>query len=164
MLWLIFHIGAERFAIRSERVDKVLPAVELHRTVQAPAGLAGAFSYHGAVTPVIDLAQWLLGTPTPLRLSSRMILIPLGAESSGPKFGLLAERVVELRPIDQDIVNESGAMTWSGALALGPVIADENGLLQLLDIERLITEARRLSLLPAAVEHRGEAAISNPKR
>ena len=152
MLWLIFHVGAERFAIRSDRVDKVLPTVELHRTVQSPNGLAGAFSYHGAVTPVIDLAQWLQGTSTSLRLSSRIILIPLDAEHSGQKFGLLAERVVELRPIDQEIINGTGAATWPGALALGPVIADEHGMLQLLDIDRLIAEARRHELLPVLVE------------
>ncbi|TXT18782.1 MAG: hypothetical protein FD138_4413 [Planctomycetota bacterium] len=152
MLWLIFHVGSERFAIRSDRVDKVLPTVELHRTALSPQGLAGAFSYRGAVTPVIDLAQWLLGSKTPLRLSSRVILVPLDAEPTGRKFGLLAERVVELRSLDPGAASGSDATTWSGTLALGPVIADEQGLLQMLDIDKLITEARRHALLPTSVE------------
>ena len=152
MLWLIFHVGSDRFAIPSVRVDKVLPTVELHRTAQSPSGLAGAFSYRGAVTPVIDLAQWFLGTSTPLRLSSRMILIPLAAERPDQKFALLAERVDELRTIDADTVNGTGSAGWSGTLALGPVIADEHGLLQILEIDKLIAEARRNALLPPAVE------------
>ena len=152
MLWLIFHVGAERFAIRSDRVDKVLPMVELHRTVQSPPGVAGAFSYHGAVTSVIDLAKWLLNTSLPQRLSRRVILIPLDSERSDQKFGLLAERVIELRSFAPEIVSGTGATIGSGALALGPVIADEWGLLQLLDIDKLISEARRHSLLPMVAE------------
>ncbi len=152
MLSLIFHVGSERFAIPSERVDKVLPTVELHRTTQSPRGLAGAFSYRGTVTPAIDLADWLMGTSTPLRLSSRMILIPLDAEPSNQKFALLAERVDELRTIDADILSGQSSAGWSGTLALGPVIADEHGLLQILEIDKLIAEARRMALLPP-VEH-----------
>ncbi len=148
MLWLIFHVGSDRFAIPSVRVDKVLPSVELHRTAQSPRGLAGAFSYRGAVTPAIDLADWLMGTSTPLRLSSRMILIPLDAERSDQKFALLAERVDELRTIDAEAINGRSSAGWSGTLALGPVIADEHGLLQILEIDNLIAEARRNSLLP----------------
>lgn len=152
MLWLIFHVGPERFAIRSDRVDKVLPTVELHRTALAPKGLAGAFSYRGSVTPVIDLGQWLLGSNTPVRLSSRVILVPLDADSSGRKFGLLAERVVELRSLDPGTASGSDTTTWSGTLALGAVIADEQGLLQMLDIDKLSTEARRHGLLPDSAE------------
>ena len=150
MLWLIFHVGSDRFAIPSDRVDKVLPAVELHRPAQSPRGLAGAFSYRGAVTPVIDLAHWLLGTFTTLRLSSRMILIPLDAERLDQKFALLAERVVELRTIDSDTTNGTSLASWSGTLALGPVISDEHGLLQILEIDKFIAEAQRNSLLPPA--------------
>jgi chemotaxis-related protein WspB len=152
MLWLIFHVGSERFAIRSDRVDKVLPMVELHQTALSPPGLAGAFSYRGAVTPVIDLAQWLLGTQTPPRLSRRVILIPLEAAGPDHRFGLLAERVVELRPLDTNPGDSPTPSAWSGTLGLGSVVSDEQGLLQLLDIDRLIAEARRHRLLPDAAE------------
>lgn len=148
MLWLIFHVGANRFALRSDRVDKVLPMVELHRTPQSPNGLAGAFSYRGAVTPVIDLAQWFLGTSSPLRLSSRMILIPLEVGRSGRKFGLVADRVEELRSIEPDAVDGNRSASWSGTLDLGPVVADGYGLLQIVDIDKLIAEAQRHALLP----------------
>lgn len=152
MLWLIFHVGLERFAIPGLRVDKVLPMVALHRAAQLPSGLAGAFSYRGVVTPVIDLAHWLLGNSTPLRLSTRMILIPLAAESLDQKFCVLADRVEELRAIDADNCDSKSLAGWSGSLALGHVIADEHGFLQVLDLDRLIAEAQRNALLPPVAE------------
>jgi chemotaxis signal transduction protein len=81
-----------------------------------------------------------------------MILIPLEAERSDQKFVLLAERVDELRTLDPDTINGRGSAGWSGTLALGPVIADEHGLLQILEVDKLIAEARRNSLLPPMTE------------
>ena len=128
MLWLIFHSGNERFAIRSDRVDKVLPNVELHAIAQSPRGLAGVFSYRGNITPVIDLTHWLSGTGNSVRLSNRIILLQTDVSESGQTFGLLVDRVVELRSLERT-GTENPSASWSGSSSFSEVISDEQGML-----------------------------------
>ena len=63
MLFLVFQIGKDRYAIEASQVVEVLPLVNVKHVPQAVVGVAGIFDYHGAPVPLIDLAELALGMP-----------------------------------------------------------------------------------------------------
>ena len=64
MLFLVFQLGKDRYAIEAHQVIEVLHLVNVKQIPQAPAGVAGVFDYHGASVPLIDLAELALGKPS----------------------------------------------------------------------------------------------------
>ena len=63
MLFLIFELGADRYALQAAHIAEVLPVVRIKRVPHAPPGVIGVFDYHGAPVPVIDLSELTLGRP-----------------------------------------------------------------------------------------------------
>ena len=63
MLFLVFQLGPDRYALDAKRVAEVLPLVDIKSIPHAPNGIAGVFNYRGTPVPVIDLAQLTLGQP-----------------------------------------------------------------------------------------------------
>src|SRR3954470_15864048 len=96
MLFLMFQIGEDRYALEAKQVIEVLPMVHLKRIPQAPPEVAGIFNYHGAPVPAIDLTTLALGRPSAVRMSTRIILTHYPLESDRKHLlGLLAEQVME---------------------------------------------------------------------
>ena len=81
MLFLLFHLGKDRYVLEAGRVVKVLPMVDLKKIPEAPRGVAGIFNYHGQPVPAVDLSELTLGQPAGERLSTRIILIHYPDES-----------------------------------------------------------------------------------
>jgi chemotaxis-related protein WspB len=127
----------------ASRVIEVLPLMNLKRVPGAPAGLAGVLNFHGTPVPVIDLNQMALGEPAARRLSTRIILVlyPLGAQESRA-LGLIAEHATNMiqRSI-QDFI-ETGVES-DDARFLGKVAKDAGGLIQWIEVERLLTSEIR---------------------
>lgn len=152
MLALVFQIGSERLALDVRRIKEVVPRVALQSLAGSPSWLAGAFVYRGQVVPVLDLHVLAgLGTCPPL-LSSRIILVAQPGRENERLLGLLASQVADLQELQQD----GQPMTHlyeNGQADLGPAIADQGGILRLLDLDRLLPESVRGQLLTLA---RGE--------
>jgi chemotaxis-related protein WspB len=49
MLFLVFKLGTDRYAIEAAQVVEVLPLVGAKHIPGAPAGVAGILDYHGAL-------------------------------------------------------------------------------------------------------------------
>jgi len=75
MLFILFKMGDERYALDSLQIAAVVPAVGVKEIPLAPAGVAGIIDYHGAPVPLIDLSQLALGRPARQRLGTRIILV-----------------------------------------------------------------------------------------
>ena len=75
MLFLLFHLGKDRYALDASRVVEVVPLLTLRRIPQAPRGVAGIFNYRGQPVPAVDLGELMLGQPASPRLSTRIILV-----------------------------------------------------------------------------------------
>jgi chemotaxis-related protein WspB len=147
MLLVTCYAGTNRYAIDSRHVSEVLPRLDLHRLSGSPPWLAGLLTYRGAAAPVMDLTQLMEGTPCPDRLSSRIIVLQTELAGTAQRIGVLAERV-GLREID-------GAPTGvgdnaAGQATLGTILLDEQGVFQLIDIPRLVSQERQAFLYPAA--------------
>lgn len=139
MLFLLFQIGDERYALDASHVVEVLPLLELKRLPQSPAGLAGLFNYRGRPVPAIDLCALTLGHPASECLSTRLILVNCQDESGASHLvGLIAEKATGmLRREAKDFVDPG--LKLGQAPYLGPVLMDNQGTIQWLDEQRLLS-------------------------
>jgi len=146
MLFLLFELGRERYALDVRQVAEVLPLLAITPIPQAPAAVAGVLNFRGAPVPVIDLSQLTLCRPAERRLSTRIVLVhyPDGAGDTR-LLGLIAERATQtVRREPADFV--PSGVTSVGAPYLGPVAADARGLLQWIDVQTLLPPAVRDAL------------------
>ena len=151
MLFLLFQIGEDRYALEASRVVEVVPLLALKHLPQAPPGVAGVFNYRGRPAPAIDLSQLTLGRPARERLSTRIIIVRWPADDQPDRvLGLVAEHATEmLRKEAKDFV-DPGIRVHS-APYLGPVLMDAKGVIQWVHEKRLLSEPIRqlLSATPA---------------
>ena len=75
MLYLLFSLGTQRYAVPAKRVVEVLPLVEVRQIPRSPAGVAGLFNYRGQLVPLIDLCELVVGLPAIPWLSTRILLV-----------------------------------------------------------------------------------------
>ena len=138
MLFLVFQIGRDRYALDTTQVVEVLPLVTHKNMPQAAAGVAGAFTYHGAPVPLIDLAELSLGNPSRMLMSTRIILVKYLEQGSEPHLlGLLAEQAIEtIRRKPGDFVD--AGVTVDSAPYLGPVTTDAGRMIQRIEINHLL--------------------------
>jgi chemotaxis-related protein WspB len=147
MLFVLFHLGKERYALEAGRVVEVVPLLVLKRFPQSPPGVAGMFIYRGRPVPALDLCELTLGRPANEHLSTRIIIVNQ-SDTAGQEqlVGLIAERATEtLRRERKDFV-EAG-VRLSAAPFLGAVLTDEQGVIQLISTQKLLPESLR-GLLP----------------
>jgi len=141
MIALTFQIGDEKLALDIRRVCEVVPRVRLRTVSGAPAWHAGLFVYRGEVVPVVDLHRLAGAEPCPPHLSSRIILIaPQRDSGDGRLIGLLASQVADTRDVPAD-ARPSPSMAGDGAVDLGVLIADGQGVIRLFDPDRFLPAA-----------------------
>jgi chemotaxis-related protein WspB len=147
MLFLLLEIGSDRYALEADRIVEVLPLVAIKSIPRAVRGVAGAFDYHGVAVPAIDLSELALGRAAPSRLSTRVIVTDFTDAHGGTGLlGLIAERATETVRLEAAEFSEFGLSNGS-APYLGPVTRGPRGLIQRIDVDRLLPRAVRDLLL-----------------
>jgi chemotaxis-related protein WspB len=150
MLFLRFAIATDHYVIDATHVVEVLPWLALKRLPAAPAWVAGAFSYRGESVPVIDLTWLATGAGAPARRSTRLVLVHYPAP--GPdarRLGVLVERATDTLRADAAAFQASGVELPHGRY-LGPVLDTEDGLVQWVRVEQLLSDEARAMLFDAA--------------
>jgi len=154
MLYLLFQLGNDRYALHTGQVVEVLPMVRVKELPLSMEGAIGILDYHGTPVPLIDLSKLTLKKASRARMSTRILLVDY-ADEAGEKrlLGLLAEKVTEtMRRSDEEFV-EPG-VDVPAAPYLGPVTTDSHGVIQRVEVARLLpTEVRR-----QLFQHSGEQA------
>jgi chemotaxis-related protein WspB len=139
MLFILFQIGRDRYALSARSIIEVLPLMNLKRVPCAPVGVAGVFNYRGAPVPVVDLNEMMLGEPAARRLSTRIILVIYPLDALHPRaLGLIAEHATNMIQRSLQDFIETGVESDS-ARYLGRVTNDAEGLIQWIEVERLLT-------------------------
>jgi chemotaxis-related protein WspB len=151
MLALLFQIGASRLALDARHVKEVVPRVGLQPIACSPSWVAGVFVFRGQVVTVLDLHRLFGAGDCPSCLSSRIILVPFPPDQPGRLLGLLATQVAELREIDA-AGQALPYQTPHSQPDLGSVLADREGVLHLLDLDRLLSKAMKSELLALPVK------------
>jgi len=150
---LIVGMGDQRYALDVGAVADVIPMVHVRALPHTPDYVAGIFSYHGTVVPVIDLCQLTLGRPCRERLSTRTVLLHFpGQDGRAHLLGLRAEHVLATARVRRIDIS-SAQVEVEDAPYLGDVFSDERGLVQCLQVDRLLPESLRDSLF--AVQDKG---------
>jgi chemotaxis-related protein WspB len=147
MLFLLFALGADRYALDVRDIVEIIPQVESKILPGAMAGVVGLFNYRGVAIPLLDLVELSLGRACPLKMSTRIIVARCKEESGGSHLvGLLAERVTEtLRRNDSDfkaLVGRGCGSRFSGA-----VLTEGNSIIQRVEVEKLIPGSLQAELL-----------------
>ncbi|NUT73617.1 purine-binding chemotaxis protein CheW [Pseudomonas sp. C1C7] len=150
VLFLVFRIGSERYALRATEVAEVLPRVPLKPIARAPHWVAGVFAWRGAVVPVIDLSALTFGAPAQARTSTRLVLVHYRVDESAPAqlLGLILEQATDTLRCDPADFQPYG-LDNPQAPYLGPVRNDELGLLQWVRVADLLDERVRALLFPS---------------
>jgi chemotaxis-related protein WspB len=143
MLFLVFELGKDRYALDVHQIAEVLPLVAFKQVPRAPQAMNGLFTYRGAPVPVIDLTQLTLGRPSARRLSTRLVLVHYPDHTGQTHLlGLVAERATQTARHEASDFVASG-VTNTGAPYLGPVVTDARGLLQWIDVRTLLPPSFR---------------------
>lgn len=143
MLFLLFRLGQDRYALDATQVVEVVPLVNIKRLPQAPPGLAGLMDCRGEPVPVIDLSELALQQDAQHRMSTRIIVTRYtGGNGHAHMLGLIAEKATgTLRREAMDFV--ASGVRNDGAPYLGPICTDESGIVQWVDVQRLLSPELR---------------------
>jgi chemotaxis-related protein WspB len=138
MLFLLFQLGNDRYVLDVQQIAEVLPLVNIKLIPQARPAIAGVFNHRGAPVPVIDLNQLMSNTPAQQRFSTRIILVRYPGKSGQMHLlGLIAEHVKETVRRDAKDFVEAG-VSADDAPYLGPVASDAIGLVQWIQVDKLL--------------------------
>ncbi|SFB92048.1 chemotaxis protein CheW [Collimonas sp. OK412] len=150
MLFLLFKIGQDHYALDTSQVAVVLSLVSLKQIPATAPWVAGVFTYQGQSVPVIDLSQLALGRPAQRRLSTRIVLVHYPAPGPDSRLlGLVLEKSSEIMRREPSEFRGSG-LDHSDAPYLGPVTDDARGLIQSVRVQDLLPPEVRAQLFPAA--------------
>lgn len=161
MLYLLFRLGQDRYALGASCVEEVLPVVDWKQIPQSAPGILGVFNFRGAMVPLLDLSEYIIGQPSRLYMSTRIILVKYresdaAFDSEEYVLGLLAEGATDTFQCSPEEFTEPGIEVAS-APYLGPVTADEHGIIQLIEIGRLLPPGVKDQLFRQKVEIEQEA-------
>jgi chemotaxis-related protein WspB len=143
MLFLLFQLGGDRYALEASRVVEVVPMLSLKRIPHAPRGVSGLFNYRGRPVPAVDLCELALNKPATLRFSTRIIIVNYpDAAGHSHLLGLIAEYATgTMRKESRDFTHPGGRSQT--APYLGPVTTDGKDIVQWIYEQRLLSESER---------------------
>ena len=140
MLFLLFQLGNDRYALEASRVVEVVPLLSVKAIPRAPKGVAGMFVYRGRAIPALDLCDLVFGRPARERRSTRILILNYSAAANHDQWiGLIVERATEMMHRDARDFVEAGIKPASAPF-LGPVLTDDRGVIQLLHAQKLLAE------------------------
>jgi chemotaxis-related protein WspB len=163
MLFLLFQVGQDRFALEASHVVEVVPLLNLKKIHQAPRGVAGLFNYRGQPVPAVDLCDLTLNKPADEYLSTRIIIVQYpDAGGNRRLLGLIAEQATDLmRKNDADFTDPN--VRINAAPYLGPVIMDAQGSIQWIHEQRLLSDSVRDMLFSEVEVHTGSSEPGAPQ-
>jgi chemotaxis-related protein WspB len=143
MLFLLFQLNDERYALDATRIVEVLPLQPVKAIPHAPRGVCGVFGYRATPVPAIDLSELIVGRPAEHRLTTRIVLI----RTTTPQrlLGLITERVTETMRLDAAQFNPFGVDS-RGAPFLGGVAHNGHGFIQQILTDELLAAPVRDAL------------------
>jgi len=141
MLHVLFKVGSDACALEARRVVEIIPYVECRPCPGMPTYVAGQFNYRGTLVPVVDLSQLMRGVPTPLRMSTRVILTTCPGAGTGEEahlLGLLAESVTDTADMTEEAFVPP-ALSGNQAPYLGKIALNGRALVQRIRVEHVLT-------------------------
>jgi len=152
MLFLLFELDGDRYALDATEIVEVMALEPLKRIPGAPSWAAGTIEHRGASVPAIDVAQLALGRPARRLRSTRLVIVRYGAApgdgEAAHRLALIVEHATRMSRIERDQFMDSGVAT-PNARWLGPVAVDASGFVQWVDARGMLDDDVRALLFPA---------------
>lgn len=124
MLYLVFNLGDEGYALPAERIIEMLPFIAPKPIRGAPPIIAGSIRYRGRYLPIVDLARLDTGDPAALRMGTRIIVTEVRIGTWMEKIGIILEKATEMLRCEPE--------------AFEPFAPSPRGLVQLFDLDALL--------------------------
>jgi chemotaxis-related protein WspB len=158
MLFVLVQVEDELYGIEARQIVEVLPIVRWRKLPHAPAAVLGLINHHGKTVPLLDLTEFLGGRPSRQRLSTKIIVLDY-YNNSGEVFhlALLIERILETFAIADEDFADSGVANPQAPYA-GPVATTVKGIVQRLDLRRVLPPEVRDRLFSAVRDYATENA------
>jgi chemotaxis-related protein WspB len=138
VLFLVFKLGTDRYALEASQITEVLPVIDIRSVPHSPEGVAGFFDFRGVPVPVLDLSTLVLGRASDRCLSTRLVIVGYpDAAGERRSLGLIAEKATRTVDVPAADFLDSG-IAHDRAWYLGPVASDAEGLLQWIDVSQLL--------------------------
>jgi purine-binding chemotaxis protein CheW len=134
--YVVFQLGAERFALPSVAAREVLRLPRLVRVPRVARHIRGVINLRGQIVAVTDLRP-LLGLPgEDIPASGRLVVV----EAAGVTTALLTEEVEGIRSISVDAIEPvtEGLSGFPREAAEGQLVIDK-GLVVLLDMGQILS-------------------------
>ncbi|MBI4623996.1 MAG: chemotaxis protein CheW [Verrucomicrobia bacterium] len=171
MLFILFQLGSDRYALPARDVAEVLPLISVKVLPGAPVGVAGLVDYRGTAVPAIDLTALAFGRPAARRVSTRLLMVKYPHPRGGERLlGVIAEHATELMAKEPADFRPMG-ITTGATRYLGPIVHDARGMIQRVEVAGLLTGELRAALFtdresapppgPAPTRRQGIAAAGS---
>lgn len=137
MLFLLFQIADDIYALDTQQIVEVLPLVDVKKIPRAPSAVSGLFTYHGVTIPLVDLSVLANDTESQRIMSTRIVVVRYVDPRGRAHFlGLIVEKTrATLRRSEEDF-EESEVI---GAAFLGGVTRDGDRIVQRIRVEHLLS-------------------------
>ncbi|KAF0190987.1 MAG: chemotaxis signal transduction protein [Gammaproteobacteria bacterium] len=140
MLFLIFYLGEQRYALAAQEVVEVVPVVQLKKIPQAPSYIAGLCNYRGAPVPIIDLCRVIENRSANRHMSTRVIMVHYQLKDGTDRLlGLVAERATEMVTLESKDFVESG-VSGKDITCCRRVAIDPDGMIHRVELNGLLPE------------------------
>ncbi|MFP6562645.1 chemotaxis protein CheW [Paraburkholderia sp. B3] len=166
MLFLLFELDGERYALDAREIAHVLPLAPVRPHPGTPPWIAGLIEHEGAPVPVVDLAMLALGRPARALMSTRLVLVydrsgsDAASRSSAQRYiALLIECATRTQAFAATSFADGGIATPE-ARWLGPVARDEQGFVQWVKVDQLLDARVRALLFPDPPSWQAQGAAS----
>ncbi len=147
-----FELHGQELAFPIAHVRETLSIQPITRVPLTPPCLAGVFSLRGEIVPAVDLGILFGLTTTNVTDDSRIIVVEL----EGATIGVIADRLRDLRTIEQPLEPPPPSLTPAVAGLLEGILASETGTVRVLDAQSIIA-AEPLRVLARAAEEERDA-------
>ncbi|MDK2906208.1 chemotaxis protein W [Petrotoga mexicana DSM 14811] len=139
-----FNIGKERFGLDIMNVDAVIEYEETTKLPNASDYFEGVINYRNEeVLPIINLRRKFKMPDFEDKSHAKVIVLKIDQR----RVGIMVDDVKNVRSIDPDLINEKpniGGMR--GADFISGIARLEDGMLVILDIDKLITEEEKIAI------------------
>ncbi len=152
-LYLLFRIGADRYALDAADIAEVLGLRVFKQVPGAPHWVAGMMERRGAAVPVIDMSALAGAGACAAVTSTRLALVRYRPDPTRADrlLGLILEQATETVHYDPSAF-QPHALDNADARYLGPVLTDAHGMVQAVSVDDLLPDFVRAMLFPAGGE------------
>jgi chemotaxis signal transduction protein len=145
-----FELRGQELAFPIADVRETLPIQPITRVALTPPCLAGVFSLRGEIVPAIDLGILFGMATTDVTDDSRIIVIDV----EGATIGVIADRLRDLRVIDEPLEPAPPSLAPSVAHLLAGILASQTGTVRVLAARAIISAEPLRALARGAEEER----------